>query len=140
MGIVLDASITLAWCFKDEATAETNKILTSLKNEPAHVPQLWSLEVGNLLISAERKKRISYADIAQFIGLLDKLNINVDNETHHKAFQDILSLAHSEKLTTYDAAYLELAMRRGFPLASKDNKLCEVALKLGVDLVTISRS
>lgn len=137
MGIVLDASITLAWCFKDEATTETNALLINSSNETFYVPHLWSLEVGNILISAERKNRINYADIVHFIGLLDKLNIQIDHETHGKAFHDILTSAHSEKLTTYDSAYLELAMRRGCSLASKDQELCKAAAKLGVTVISV---
>lgn len=139
MSIVLDASITLAWCFKDKASSETNAILINLNHAPAYVPHLWSLEVGNILLAAERKKRISHADIVHFLALLNKLNIQVDNETHYKAFQDILALAYAEELTTYDAAYLELAMRRGVPLASKDQALCKAARKLGVTVIPVCK-
>ena len=132
MNFVLDASITLAWCFSDEATPLTNRLLDQLEIDSAFVPELWSLEVANILISAERKKRISYAKIAEFVSILGSLNIQVDKETANRGFREILSLAHAEGLTTYDAAYLELALRLGIPLATKDNQLLKAAKKLGV--------
>ncbi len=134
---VLDASIALAWCFADEATIETNRLLETLEDRTVFVPSLWTLEVGNVLIGAARRERITFSKIAEFLSLLEGLNIQIDSETAARGFHEIFSLAHSEKLTTYDAAYLELAMRLGLPLASKDTQLCEVAVRLGVSL-TIS--
>lgn len=132
MSFVLDASIALSWCFSDESTPETVSLLEKLETEEAFVPAIWSLEVGNILISAEKRKRISYAKINEFVDLLHNLPIKVDPNTHAQAFQKILSLAYSEKLMTYDAAYLELAMRLGIPLATKDRQLYEAALSMGV--------
>ncbi|CAN5341652.1 type II toxin-antitoxin system VapC family toxin [soil metagenome] len=136
MNFVLDASIALAWCFIDEATPFTNSLLESLEANSAFVPAIWSLEVGNILIVAERRKRISYARIAEFLAILAKINIQVDIETATRGFHETLALAHSEKLTTYDASYLELAMRLGLPLASKDRQLCDVAKQVGVQVLT----
>lgn len=135
MNFVLDASITLAWCFSDEATASTIALLERLEFESAIVPELWPLEVGNILITAEKRKRISYADIKEFLALLENLNIEIDNQIGSRGFRDIISLAHSEKLTTYDAAYLELAMRYGLPLATKDTALIHVAKRVGVKII-----
>jgi len=135
MSFVLDASIALAWCFGDEATDTTARLLEKLDEETAYVPELWALEVGNILVAAERRKRITHAGIAEFLSLLRELNIQVDNETSERAFHEIIALAYSENLTTYDAAYLELAMRLGSPLASKDDKLSKVAKKLGVKVL-----
>jgi predicted nucleic acid-binding protein len=132
MGFVLDASISLAWCFSDEASQFSSDLLIRLESEKAFVPVLWTLEMGNILIVAERKKRISFAKIAEFLTLLEDLDIQIDHETSSRGFREILSLAHSEKLTTYDASYLELAMRMGVPLATKDSKLREAAERLGV--------
>jgi predicted nucleic acid-binding protein len=134
-GFVLDASIALAWCFSDEASPLTTSLLEKLENQSAFVPQIWTLELGNILVGAERRKRITYAKISEFISLLNNLNINVDLETADRAFHEILALAHSEKLTTYDAAYLELAMRLGLPLATKDKELKSAAKRLGVELL-----
>lgn len=135
MGFVLDASIALSWCFSDEKTSLTHQLLDRLDAEIAWVPTIWSLEVGNILVSAERRKRIVYADMIQFLSLLNGLPIEIDLETPSKAYHEILLLAHSEKLTTYDAAYLELSMRKGLPLASKDLELCEAAKRLGVEVI-----
>lgn len=135
MNFVLDASIALSWCFSDESTDFTRKLLRQLENDIALVPTIWPLEVGNILIMAERRKRISYAAMVQFLELLSALRIEIDTETPSKAFHEILSLAYSEKLTTYGAAYLELAMRHGLPLASKDLELCKAAKSLGVHII-----
>jgi predicted nucleic acid-binding protein len=134
---VLDASIALTWCFGDEQTENTKQLLQSLETRKAFVPALWTLEVGNILISAERRKRITFSAINQFLGLLAQLNIKIDTETADKGFHEILSYAYAEKITTYDAAYLELAMRMGLPLASKDRQLCEVATRLGTKVLAV---
>lgn len=132
---VLDASVTLAWCFTDEKTPLTNQVLERLANEIAWVPNIWSLEITNILVGAQRRNRIHYAELVQFLELLNGLSIEIDEATSSKAFHEILFLAHSEKLTTYDAAYLELAMRKGLPLASKDNELNKVAKRLGIQVI-----
>lgn len=135
MGFILDASITLSWCLSDEQTPATNALLERLETEEAIVPALWSLEIGNILVSAQRKQRITYAKIIEFLSLLEPLNIRVDEETAARGFHEILSLSYSESLTTYDAAYLELAMRHGLPLATKDMQLSAVAKRLGVEVI-----
>ncbi len=135
MDFVLDASVALSWCFRDENTPITNQLLDRLEKEKAWVPNIWPLEIGNILITAERRKRIPYADMVQFLELLDKLPIKVDQETTAKAFHETLLLAHSHKLTTYDASYLELAMRKGVPLATKDSALSAVAKQFGIQLL-----
>src|SRR5260221_16656 len=135
MHFVLDASIMLAWCFSDEATPATTLLLERLESESAIVPSLWPLEVGNILIAAEKRKRISYADAKEFVSLLENLDIEIDTETGSRGFHDIISLAYSEKLTTYDAAYLELAMRHGLPLATKDMALMQAAKRVGVKVL-----
>ena len=135
---VLDASITLSWFFSDEMTTATNELLERLDNETAYVPSIWALEIGNILVGAERKKRITYAGISQFLEQLSKLNIHIEHDTTFRGFHEVLSLAHSEGLTTYDASYLEIALRRGLPLASKDQQLCNVAKRLGVNVINPS--
>lgn len=134
-GFVLDASVTMAWCFEDEATPETWALLDRLAVEGAFVPGLWALEVGNILTQAERRNRTTAARIRQFVEQLDTLPIRVDDETTSRALGEILALARAEKLTTYDASYLELAMRRGLPLATRDNELHGSANRNGVELL-----
>jgi len=98
----------------------------------AFVPEIWPIELGNILIGAQKRKRITPAKIAEFFALLDVITIHIDKETAHRAFHEIFSLAQSESLTTYDSAYLELAMRLGLPLATKDTALRDAATRLGV--------
>lgn len=135
MSFVLDASIALSWCFTDEASAHTWSLLERLEQETAYVPSLWALEMSNILILAERRKRVSYAHVILSLELISSLSIQVDEETSYRAFHETSQLAHKEKLTSYDASYLELALRLGMPLATKDKTLAKVAKKLGVSLI-----
>jgi predicted nucleic acid-binding protein len=133
--LVLDASVALAWCFKNEATAAADRVLERLATEAASVPAIWHLEIANVLALSERRRRIMPAHSAEFIGLLETLAIIVDEETPSHALGRVLDLAREERLTAYDAAYLELAMRLGIPLASKDIDLCGAAERLGVSVL-----
>lgn len=135
MSFVLDASIALSWCFADEATAHTWKLLERLEQETAIVPNLWPLEITNILVLAERRKRISYAHMIQSLELLESLSIQIDEETSYRAFHETCQLAYTEKLTSYDASYLELAIRLGVSLATKDKTLAQAAKKLGVSVI-----
>ena len=132
---VLDASVALAWCFEDENTPSARQILARLTAEAASVPATWPIEVANVLALAERRRRITPADSAEFIAKLEDVAILVDEETSSRAFGRVLDLAREERLTAYDAAYLELAMRLGVPLASKDADLCNTAQRLGVSVL-----
>ncbi|MGH6895092.1 MAG: type II toxin-antitoxin system VapC family toxin [Geminicoccaceae bacterium] len=133
--LVLDASVALAWCFADEATPAAWQVLSRLESESATAPSLMVLEVANILALAERKGRITAAPVAEFVNLIDALPIEIDEETTARALKQVLDLARSARLTAYDACYLELAMRRGLPLASKDARLREAATRLGVALL-----
>lgn len=132
---VFDSSIALFWCFENEATGATRQLPEHLRAEPAAVPNLWYVEIADVLALAERRQRITAAETAQFIALLEELEIDVDEATWTRAFTRILDLAREERLTAYDAAYLELAMRLGVPLASKDGDLCDAAERLGVSVL-----
>jgi predicted nucleic acid-binding protein len=134
-GFVLDASVTMAWCFADEATSATWALLDRVKVEGATVPALWPLEVGNILAQAERRQRTTPARISQFLELMRTLPIQIDEETSGRAWREILALARTEGLTTYDAAYLELALRCGLPLATKDKALREAAERSGIGIL-----
>lgn len=137
MSFVLDASVALAWCFSDEETPQSISLLEKLEAEKAFVPSIWPLEISNILVSAERRKRISFAKITQFLELIQNLPIKIDNETCSRAFHETFSLAYTKQLTTYDASYLELAMRLGMPLATKDIQLLKVAKNLGVKVIAV---
>jgi len=133
--IVIDASVALAWCFRDELTEAITGLLDWLQSNTAAVPTLWPLEVANVLALAERRRRITAAESAQLIALLGTLDIVVDPEAPARALTGILDLAREERLTVYDSAYLELAMRLGVPLASKDRELCDAAERVGVTVL-----
>ena len=128
----MDASIALTWCFEDEATPETDHLFARIRDEGAIVPDLWRLEVANVLLQAERRGRISGADVALRLELIAALPIVVDSETTRHAWRDTLGLARSERLTSYGAAYLELAIRGGTPLATRDRELADAAKRRGV--------
>ena len=134
---VLDCSVAVTWCFEDEATPEGDALLNRLAGETAAVPTVWPLEVGNVLAMAERRGRIDSTKIAEFLALIEDLSIVVDDETQQRALREILALARTEGLTTYDAAYLDLAMRIGVPLATKDVPLHRAAERLGASLLPV---
>lgn len=130
---VLDCSVTVAWFFEDEATPETDALLDRTAESGALVPGLWRLQVGNVLSQAERRKRIDPSRVASYVDVLAQLPIATDTETEERALRETLALARQENLTTYDAAYLEVAMRRGAPLATRDTALIRAARRVGVD-------
>lgn len=130
---VLDCSIAAAWLFEDEAGPETDRLLEQLRGGGAWAPNLWHLEVGNMLIQAERRGRITAAQVTTCLERLSHLPITTDAETPARAFREILTLARAQTLTTYDAAYLELAIRQGAPLATRDNALIRAADAVGVE-------
>jgi predicted nucleic acid-binding protein len=134
-GFVIDASVALAWCFDDEATEATRTLLDRFEDDHAEVPALWHLELANALAVGERNKRIVPARSSEFIALVGGLPIVIDEQTPDLALGTILDLARSEGLSAYDASYLELAMRRGMPLATKDNGLAQAARRVGVSLL-----
>ena len=120
----LDSSATVPWVFASEATVETDAVLDALAaGDKAWVPALWHLELGNVLLGAQRKGRIDKAGVEKFLAALDVFDIEVDAETVGVAWTRTLALAESFGLTVYDAAYLELALRHGLPLATLDRSL-----------------
>jgi predicted nucleic acid-binding protein len=134
-GFVIDASVALAWCFDDEATEAIRALLDRFEDEPAEVPSLWHLELANALAMGERKGRITPARASEFIALIDGLPIVIDERTPNLALSSVLELSRREQLSAYDASYLELAMRRGVPLATKDSDLARAADRVGVTLL-----
>ena len=129
---VLDTSVAVSWFFDDEAGEYTAAVLESLTEWEAVVPALWPLEVANVLLVAERRKRCSEAEAVRFIELLASLPIVTDDDTARRALHGTYQLAREYALTAYDAAYLELAMRLGAPLATQDRQLAEAAGQAGV--------
>ncbi len=131
-GFVLDCSVAMAWCFADETNPYTEAVLQDLADAGAVVPSIWPLEMANVLLSAERRKRISKAQSRRFVELLQTLPIDVDDVSAARVWNGVLSLAREQQLSAYDAAYLELAMREGLPLATADNALKRAAKRCGV--------
>lgn len=133
---VLDASAALAWCFGDEATVESKALLDRLESgDTAFVPGIWGLEIANILALAERKRRLTAADSAEFIALLSAIGIRHDDAPADRALHDILALARQEGISSYDAAYLDLAMRLGLALATKDQALAQAAERQGATVI-----
>ena len=131
---VLDGSVTMVWGFEDEADDYAEAILERMPDLQAHVPSLWPLEVANALLVGERRRRITSAETARFLAILGAFPITVDEQTVAHAWTDTMHLARAHNLSSYDAAYLELAIRLGLPLAALDGKLKTAAGAMGVPL------
>jgi predicted nucleic acid-binding protein len=136
IGVVVDASITLAWCFPDESSDYADRVLLSLERKPILVPAVWCLEVANAILVGERRKRVLPADIKHFLTLLDELSLVEDVQSVTEHMSNVLPLARKHDLSAYDAAYLELAIRHGAPLATADAKLQNAAKRAGVKIFT----
>ena len=129
---VIDNSVVMSWCFEDEGNSYTEAVLESLESGEAYVPAVWPLEVGNALLVAERRKRLSEASVIRFLALVAGLPITVDQETPERMLKEVVSLARQHGLSTYDASYLDLAMRLGLPLSTQDASLRKAAKKCKV--------
>lgn len=137
MSFVVDASVTIAWCFEDQQTPQIMAVLDRVTAEGALVPQLWPLEVLNVLLTAQRRGRIDTAVRRELLASLHQLPIAIDGETADHAWSAIQAVAEAHGLTAYDAAYLELAMRRGLPLAANDRRLAAAAAAVSVPLIAV---
>ena len=137
MKFVLDASVALLWFVPQTNPAGVDYadvVLTALKQSQAVVPSLFVLETANVVAKVESKGIMSEADSQRFITLLGQLNIATDQATMTHALGDTLSLARRYKLSAYDAAYLELALRTGLQLATLDADLARAAATAGVPI------
>jgi len=117
-GLVVDASVSAAWLLPDEATPYTEAVLQATVDREVWVPALWLLETGNLLLGAQRRKRIDATQRRELVMAACALRLRVDREPVSMAELDELATSHS--LSAYDAAYLELAIRRSLPIATLD--------------------
>ena len=123
----------MAWCFEDETTEYTESVLSDLsEGVGALVPAIWPYEVTNVLIVAERRKRIAQNKVIQFVKELQSFDITVDPQNSARIFRDVMTVAQMHRLTAYDAAYLELAIREGLPIATLDGNLRRAAVSAGV--------
>jgi predicted nucleic acid-binding protein len=131
---VLDASVTAAWCFADEASPASRALQDSLTDRGALVPLLWHVESTNLLLVAERRKRISTAQCIELLELLEVLPVQTEPETD-RLHGPVMRLARTHGLTVYDATYLDLAIQFAAPLATRDKELRRAAVAAGVALI-----
>lgn len=132
---VLDCSVSAAWCLSDESSELAEKILHRLANEDALVPSLWIVEMANVLVTAERRGRITPADASRAVELLLSLPIRIESADMQTLNASRL-LAREFSLSAYDASYLELAQRAGLPLATMDRTLSMAAERCGVPLLS----
>ncbi|HUX67245.1 MAG TPA: type II toxin-antitoxin system VapC family toxin [Terriglobales bacterium] len=132
--IVLDASIALAWCFADEASAYAEAVLAALAEREALVPAIWPLEIANALAVAERQKRIRQPDVSRYLELLNGLAIQQDALSVSESVGNVLPLARAYRLSAYDAAYLDAAIRNDAPLATLDRSLADAGRRAGAEI------
>lgn len=135
---VVDTSLTLSWCFSDEATAYSRGILAALQTTYAVVPALWPFEVANALAVADRRQRITQEGIVEFLETLQRLPIQIERREALWLWQAVLPLARKHRLSAYDAAYLELAKREKMQLATLDHDLQQAGRALGIPLLDLA--
>lgn len=131
---ILDISVTISWCFSDEANPYADAVLDSLSEQAALAPAIWPLEVSNGLLVAERRGRIHPQDSKRFLKLLSVLPISIENLTVQRIFSAVIKLAREQKLSSYDAAYLDLALQNNLEIATLDQAVREAAAQKGVGL------
>jgi len=130
---ILDCSVTMSWCFEDESGKYAASVLDAMADAEVQVPSIWPLEVANVLLVAERRRRITPVASAVFIRHLSGLPIRVAPGVDD-LFARVLPLARSAGLSAYDAAYIELAQETCLPLASQNRAMRTAARKVGVEL------
>lgn len=134
MRLVLDNSVTMRWLFGDGSASDqlySKQVLASITEAAVLVPGVWSLEVANVISRAEKKFGLTEARSSEFVHALQQMHIQVDTETSIHAMGDTLQLARRYNLSAYDAAYLELSLREGLPLATLDEGLIKAIKKAG---------
>jgi predicted nucleic acid-binding protein len=140
VNFVLDASVALLWLVPQTnpaGVAYADSVLLALKDSQAVVPSLFALEIANVVAKIEGKGIVSEAESQRFVTLLGQLDISTDMETMSHALGDTLNLARRYRLSAYDAAYLELALRMGLPLATLDADLAKAATTAGLTLFAL---
>jgi predicted nucleic acid-binding protein len=133
---VVDASVGFAWVYEDQATPETDRLLNELATGGmAVVPAMWFLEMANVLLTAQRRHRLTPYQRKAALEHLNTLQFVVDEEAAKSAFGKTSDLAENLGLTVYDAHYLEVALRRKMPLATRDGALRQAAKRCGVEVL-----
>ena len=134
MPFVLDNSVVTGWYLPDQATPYTQAIATRLETDRAIVPALWQHEFANVLKTACSRGKLSQENAREIVDTFATLPIELDAGVAPNPRQ-LFELAMRYNLSSYDAAYLELAMRFGLPIACQDNKLKEAAVQAGVEVL-----
>jgi predicted nucleic acid-binding protein len=132
--MIVDASVALAWCFPDEASEYADAVLVALEDEKILVPSIWPVEFANALVVGERRKRIRQPEIRRFIELLKGLDILEDGQPFADTVNNVLPLARHYELSAYDAAYIDVAVRREASLAALDTTLQKAARAAGIEV------
>jgi predicted nucleic acid-binding protein len=133
MAFVLDASVTMAWFFKDERRDDTDALLHQAIYESVYAPVGWPAEIVNTIMMGERRKRCTQSEGSEFLARLGQISIFVDNSVN--AFEVLPDFSRRFSLTAYDAAYLALAVQLAIPLATRDKALCAAALAADVEVL-----
>ena len=133
--MVVDASVTLAWCFPDEGSEYAESVLMALNGQTMTVPAIWALEIANAILVGEKQKRSRQPEILRFMVLLEKLVIVQDAQSVAETVNNVLPLARDHGLSAYDASYLELSLRQGAPLATLDRRLQKAAQQTGIKIL-----
>ncbi|HSZ00986.1 MAG TPA: type II toxin-antitoxin system VapC family toxin [Terriglobales bacterium] len=136
-GVVIDASLALAWCFPDEASEYADGVLVALEGRTVMVPPVWALEITNAVLVAERRKRAKLADVRRFVELLGGLTIIEQSQTVIDTVSSVLPLARQYGLSAFDAAYLDVAVRQGAPLATLDSTLERAGRSAGIKIFRV---
>ena len=134
---VLDASVAISWCFPGDPSEDTpysRRILNELLVRDALVPGIWAFEIANNIFVSHRKHRITEPQVAEYLDLLKALSIRVESQTLWRDV-DLQSVARRWDIAAYDAAYLDLALRKGIPLATSDEPLKRIAMRAGVTIL-----
>lgn len=133
-GIIIDASVALAWCFPDEASEYAESVLLAVENQAVIVPAIWAVEITNALVVGERRKRIRQPEMRRFVELINGLRVVEDRQPFSDTVSNVLPLAREYDLSAYDAAYLDVASRHEMPLATLDGPLQKACIEAGIDV------
>ena len=136
-GIVIDASVALAWCFPDETSDYADSVLLAVENQAVIVPAIWAVEITNALLVGERRKRIRQPEVRRFINLMEGLSIVEDGQPFVDTVSNVLPLAREYELSAYDAAYLDVAVRHQIPIATLDGALQKACTTAGVKIFRV---
>ena len=132
MPFVVDASVAACWLLPDESDHRADAAFDRFPTDTAFAPSLWRFEMCNIFLSTERRGRLTHTSAEYLLSLLDSLSIVIDR---HPDEAELMILARHHKLTAYDAAYLELALREDVPLATLDSALIRAAKAEGIEVI-----